>query len=138
VCTMHRVHRKASRGHNGGPDSQYNVQAVRWFMADRGDIFHHRRCIYELSGGFFDKSFEYINRGPGMIQVATHGVSSFNLLKIISQKEPYVIVRFIGVIQSQRGMKFGERTGTERMGEMTLWPAGDKDEEGEVVLVKEE
>jgi hypothetical protein len=35
-------------------------------------------------------------------------------------------------------MKFGKRSGSERMGEMPLWSAGDKDEQGEVVLVKEE
>jgi len=35
-------------------------------------------------------------------------------------------------------MKFGKRSGIEIMGEMPLWSAGDKDEEGEVVIVKEE
>jgi len=125
-------------GMTGGADSEYNVQAVCRFMADRGDIFHHGRCIYELSRGFFHKSFKYIIRRPGIIQIAAHGVSSFNLLKIICQKKPYVIVRFIGGIQGQRGMKFRECTSTERMGEMLLWPAGDNDEEGEVVVVKEE
>jgi len=122
----------------GGSDSDYDVQAICRFMTDRGDIFHHSRCIYELPRGFLDKSFEYVNGRPGMIQVATHRVSSFNLLKIVGQKEPYVIVRFIGVIQSQRGMKFEERSGAERMCEMPLWSAGDEDEEREVVLVKEE
>jgi len=34
-------------------------------------------------------------------------------------------------------MKFRKRSGTERMGEMTLWSTGDKDEEGEMVMVKE-
>ena len=35
-------------------------------------------------------------------------------------------------------MKFWKRSGSETVGEMTLWSAGNKDEEGEVVLVEEE
>lgn len=35
-------------------------------------------------------------------------------------------------------MKFEKRSGDERIGEMTLWSTGNKYEEGEVVLVKEE
>ena len=73
-----------------------------------------------------------------MVQVAPHGVSILNLHKIISQKEPYVIIRFVDIVQCQCGMKLGKRSGTERMGEMPLWSARDKDEEGDVVIVKEE
>ena len=60
----------------------------------------HGRCIYELPRGFVDKLLEYVNGRPGVIQVVSHGVIIFNLAKIISQKEPYVIIRLIGVIQS--------------------------------------
>ena len=34
-------------------------------------------------------------------------------------------------------MKFGKRSGTETMSKMTFWSAGDKDEEGKAVIVKE-
>jgi len=34
-------------------------------------------------------------------------------------------------------MKFGKSSCTERMSEMTFWSAGDKDEEGNVVIAKE-
>ena len=72
-----------------------------------------------------------------MVQVASHGMSFFNLHEIISKKKAYIFVGFIGVVQGQRGMKFGKKSGTETMGNMTLWSAGDKDEEGEVVMVKQ-
>ena len=35
-------------------------------------------------------------------------------------------------------MKFRQRSGSESVGEMPLWSAGDKDTEREVVLMKEE
>ena len=35
-------------------------------------------------------------------------------------------------------MKFGKKSGIERMSEMPLWSAGDKDAEGEMEIVEEE
>ena len=64
-------------------------------MANRRDIVHHNWCIYELSRRFFDKSFEYVIGRPRLVQVASHGVSIFNLGKFISQEELYFIFRLI-------------------------------------------
>jgi len=72
-----------------------------------------------------------------MVQVASHWMTILNLAKIISQKKTYIIVRLVSVVQRKRGMEFGKRSGTETMGNMTLWSAGDKNEEGEAVMVKE-
>ena len=35
-------------------------------------------------------------------------------------------------------MQIGKSSSSERVGDMSLWSAGDKDEEGEVVIMKEE
>ena len=64
-------------------------------------------------------------------------MSICNLSKIISQKEPYVVIWFIGVVQCYGGMKFGKKSGIERMSEMPLWSAGDKDAEGEMEIVED-
>jgi hypothetical protein len=64
-------------------------------------------------------------------------MSSFNLPKTISEKKAYVIVGVISIIQGECSMKSGKRSGTERMSEMTLRSAGDKNEERKAVIAKE-
>jgi hypothetical protein len=65
-------------------------------------------------------------------------VSVPNLTKIITQEEPYVIIRLVGIVQCQRGMNIGERSGIESLGEMPLWPTNDKDENCKVIFLYEE